>query len=94
MVIRFKYLFLRLALCVEIMVLAAIYFYGSYGVQTLAQLRTETAVVEQEVMHLQQEVAILEHELNAWNSNPFYKEKVAREQLQMAREGDTIYYLS
>lgn len=94
MVIRFKYLFLRLALCVEVMLLAAVYFYGSYGVQTLAQLRQDTARVEQEVGKLEQEVATLEHELNDWNSHPFYKEKVAREQLQMAREGDTIYYLS
>ena len=38
-------------------------------------------------------VAQLSERLEQWNATSFHTEKIAREQLQMAREGDEIYYL-
>jgi len=29
----------------------------------------------------------------AWQTDDFFKEKVAREQLQMARKGDELFYI-
>ena len=41
-------------------------------------------------MQLKNEIAQLEKEMYAWQTDDFYKEKIAREQLQMARKGDEL----
>lgn len=86
---------IALQLCVgaEVIVFGALYIYGSHGMKSLNALRDEVTVANAQVVSLQEEVTSLEKELNAWQHHPFYKEKIAREQLQMARAGDTIYYL-
>lgn len=42
---------------------------------------------------LVEEIKKLENETQQWEQNPFYREKVAREQLQMARPTDEVYYV-
>jgi cell division protein FtsB len=49
--------------------------------------------VEQDILVLKKEVQDLQEELVAWQTDPFYKEKVAREQLQMARPGEELFYI-
>lgn len=89
-----KRLFLRLFFCIEIFVFAFVYFFGTNGVQAMKRITSEDAGIIHEVQDLKKEIALLEQELMLWRMNPFYKEKVAREQLQMAKKGETIYYLS
>lgn len=89
-----KSLVVRGFLGLEIIAFAAIYWYGAHGVQTLSQLRLQAHELETNVKLLQQKADSIEHELAAWNTHSFYKEKVAREQLQLAREGDIIFYMS
>jgi cell division protein FtsB len=93
-VISIKKMCIRALFVVECVAFALIYICGSYGVRTLMALRADAQRVKSQVEVLQHEVAALEQELIAWNSHPFYKEKIAREQLHMAREGDTIFYLN
>jgi cell division protein FtsB len=50
--------------------------------------------IEHEISLLEREISQLEYEIDQWEREPFYKEKVAREQLQLARPGDMVYYIS
>ena len=84
----------RIFLLVEMLIFLGVYFLGIDGLQKLSMLRDENIKLEQEVATLNNEIATLEHEIVAWNTDPFYKEKVAREQLQMAREQDEILFIN
>ena len=57
------------------------------------QLKKENAQSTRHLVQVKQELAGLQHELNTVRNDTFYKEKIAREQLQMARLGDQIFYL-
>ncbi len=94
MKLTLKKIFLLCLLATETVAFAWMYRYGTYGSQALHQLRQETATMQHEVDALQREVDDLEHEVVSWQSHSFYKEKIAREQLQMARVNDVIYYIS
>ena len=76
----------RIFLLGEMFVFFGIYFFGVDGLQKLCTLRDEN-------MKLEAEVATLNQEIVAWNTDSFYKEKVAREQLQMACANDEIFFI-
>ncbi|MFI5332661.1 MAG: septum formation initiator family protein [Candidatus Babeliales bacterium] len=78
---------------IEVLVFAWLYFFGAQGLHTLWRMQHEHSTAEHTLVVMQKEVNSLEHELHAWQHHPFYKEKLAREQLQMARPGEQIYYL-
>jgi len=89
-----KQLIARSVFFVELCALAIIYLYGSHGMHSIHQLQHETVLLEREVGRMAQEVATIEHDIAIWNHDDFCKEKVAREQLQMAYKDDEIYYIS
>ena len=91
---EFKRSALRVFFCIEILVFVGIYFFGVHGIQALMRLQEENVCLEREIVALKAGVAELESDIHVWNSQPFYKEKIAREQLQMARSGDTVYYVA
>ena len=84
---------LRIFFVLEIAVFICVYLLGAHGVQLILQLKKENRQLSQEIMALNTTINTLEQELFAWNATPFYKEKFAREQLQMAREGEIIFFL-
>lgn len=90
---RIKKLFMRLLLMVEMMALGYLYIFGTHGIEELQKQRMVVAGLEKNVVHLKADVEQLEKEIHAWQTNDFYKEKVAREQLQMARKGDELFYI-
>lgn len=91
---RIKRVVLRLFLLLEVVVFGYIYLFGNNGLHALTKLKQETVLFEQEVDQLAREVTSLEDEIETWESDDFYKEKIAREQLQMARKNDEIYMLN
>jgi len=86
-----KRVVLRLFLLLEVVVFGHIYLFGNNGLHSLTKLRQGIKLIEQETHQLAREVESLEIEIEEWESNDFYKEKIAREQLQMARKNDEIY---
>lgn len=90
---RKQYL-LRGFFIVEIALFAGVYFFGAHGLHNVWRLQHENAQAEREIATMQAEVQDLETRVFAWNNHPFYKEKLAREQLQMARPGEIVYYIS
>lgn len=79
--------------CIELCMFTWVYYYGPHGMQVLHKLVNENTVLEKEVAMTRTDIKELETKIIAWNSDPFYKEQVAREQLQMARKNEIIYYI-
>ena len=90
---RIKKVFMRLLLMVEMMALGYLYIFGTHGIEELQKQRMIVTDLEKSVVHLKADIEQLENEIHAWQTNDFYKEKVAREQLQMARKGDELFYI-
>ncbi len=90
---KFKAYLSRLFLLVELIVFGAVYLWGLDGVNRYHKICEENVRVEQDILVLKKEVQDLQEELVAWQTDPFYKEKVAREQLQMARPGEELFYI-
>ncbi len=84
---------LQLFLVVEIFVFGYVYFFGKSGMQLLYELKRECESIDNEVLQLAVEIKNIEKDISDWESNDFLKEQIAREQLQMARKDDQIYYV-
>ena len=83
----------RVVLFCELLIFFSVYFWGVDGRPKVHKLCDENQKLEKEIALLNQEITAIEHEKIAWNTDPYYKEKVAREQLQMAHEKDEIFFI-
>ncbi len=88
-----KRLILRIFFGIEIVFFIGLYLFGPHGVKALVALQNENRQLQIEITQTQQEVLEVEKKIAQWNTYPLYKEKIAREQLQMACRGEEIYYL-
>ena len=86
--------FLRIFLVLEVIVFAGFYVLGPHGLRAQRKLEHENTELKNETELLKQELHSLSNTIAQWHAHPFFKEKIAREQLQMARKGDQIYYVS
>ena len=89
----FKKKGMRIFFALEIVFFIAFYLFGSEGIQRMMLMQQQERELDAKLHEAIIEVAQLNEHLEQWNTTPFHKEKIAREQLQMAREGDEIYYL-
>ncbi len=76
---------------VEVIALLWIYYTGNQGLKAVSVLQQECRVVERQIDDMQSEIANLEGMITEWNTDTYFREKVAREQLNMARENEEIY---
>lgn len=84
---------MKVLLLLEMAAFGHIYFFGNNGIKVLQEQKNGVVELKHAITHLDDEVAQLEKEIYAWQTDDFYKEKVAREQLQMARKGDELFYI-
>jgi len=89
----YKRSILRLFFVIEIFIFIGVYFFGGNGFQYLNRLEHENDQLHGNIVRLKDEIAQVQKDITDWNNNDFYKEKIAREKLQMARRGDQIYFL-
>jgi len=87
-----KQMVLRLFFVLEIFVFVWMYLFGAQGVSALHALQEENYILEHQIQDMRADLHKLDQYIAMWEHEPFYKEKIAREQLQMVRRGDTIYY--
>ena len=87
-----KRLLFRCFFALEIVTFLYLYAFGSQGLPAWFALKRETSILEQEIMHLHDEVTALKDEVDLYQNFALPKEKIAREQLQMARPDDHIFY--
>ena len=78
-------------LALEVCAFMFFYYRGAQGLRAVQGLEAENSELAIKINHAQQEIAQLIKELQAWQTDSFYKEKLAREQLHMARDNEEIY---
>jgi cell division protein FtsB len=88
-----KRIIIRLFFAVEVVVFMGSYFFGVQGIQAMRALDLENKAIALEMATIKSEVDQLDQQIIAWSSNDFYKEKIAREQLQMAHAQDEVYFI-
>ncbi|HLW72806.1 MAG TPA: septum formation initiator family protein [Candidatus Babeliales bacterium] len=88
-----KRIFMRILLLLEMAAFGHLYFFGSNGIKVLQNQKNVVVDLKKNIELLNGDVMQLEKEIYAWQTDDFYKEKVAREQLQMARKGDELFYI-
>ncbi len=84
---------LRWVLVMEVLVAAIFFVFGKKGFIALHKQQQEQAVLQSSITQARQEVADLQQQISQWQTNDFYKEQFAREQLLMARPEEEIYVL-
>ena len=82
-----------LALALIILFLIVHELFGEHGYLALRRRRQELETLQLEVKRLEEENQKLELEIKALKSDPKAIEKLAREQLKLARPGEVIYAL-
>lgn len=82
----------RIFLIVESFVFLLFYLFGNNGITALNKLKQEVSVLEQNNSQMRLEIQQLSDTIKLQKNHPFFKEKIAREQLQMARENEEIYF--
>lgn len=66
---------------------------GNRGLLQYLKLRHEAAVLKEQIAQLEADKVKLQNELNDVQRNPEALERKAREQLEMTRPGEEVYYL-
>jgi cell division protein FtsB len=84
----------RIFLFGEIIVFGGFYFFGTNGIMSLMHMKKDIASVDQQVLELKNDITHLQSTIVLQKKHPFFQEKIAREQLQMARAEDEIYLIS
>jgi cell division protein FtsB len=84
----------RVFFCAEVALFAYIYICGAHGLRALYALEQENNVLQNQIETLTVEIKDISNTITQWDMHPFYKEKIAREQLQMAGKNEDIYYIS
>ncbi len=87
-----KKIVLRIFLAAEVIIFGWFYYQGARGVHAVQFLRKENEEIAQQIVHVQEEVEDIDRQIIGWKVDPFFKEKIAREQLHMAHAGDVIYF--
>ncbi len=83
----------RIFLGVETVIFFGFYFAGSNGLLHLCNLKGDIVHLNAEMVILKQEICQLKTDFELQQNHPFFQEKIAREQLQMARANEEIYLL-
>ena len=91
---RYAHIVIGFLFVVEVGAFGFAYLFGPYSVSRIRTLEREHEKIEQANQRMITEVANLEHEIVAWQEDDFFREKIAREQLQMVHDGDEVYYLT
>ncbi|BDC34740.1 hypothetical protein Noda2021_06980 [Candidatus Dependentiae bacterium Noda2021] len=76
---------------VELCAMAGVYINGAYGFRAQQIIAAESKMLVDEIDIIQHEIALFKKEITLWQAYPFYKEKAAREQLQMCYPDEIIY---
>lgn len=86
-----KKLIMRVAFGCEILFFLFFYIFGSKGLAAVRIGKQEVIVLHDKMLCLESDKNKLVNQLDDWNNLPFYKERVARNELQMANKNDQIY---
>ncbi len=83
----------RTFFALEAVIFMGTYLFGAQGIRVMRQLTAADLKLDQEIAAMSSEINQLQNDLVAWQADDFYKEKLARERLHMARKNEIIYYV-
>jgi cell division protein FtsB len=83
----------RMILCFEGVLVIFFYFCSRGGLQAVRTADEINKDLLEEIKQLEKEAASLALELEERLANPFYRESIARKELQMAYKDETVYLL-
>lgn len=86
-----KHMAVRLLFVAEIIFFVGAYVFGAHGVRARNKLDAQIRAVEDKNNVLKLEIAGLKKELDSWQTDPFYKEQLARERLHLFKQGEEIF---
>lgn len=89
-----KQLIGRLVFAVWVLIFLVYYLIGSQGVLYGWRVMAENDLLQQQIVMLEKQREQLSNDIALWQREPFVKEAMARERLQLARPGDMVYYFS
>ena len=78
----------------EVSIFITMYLFGSHGIQKMRSLKKELVQVQAQKAVIQSEIDELSVTIHQWKTNDFHAEKLAREQLQMARPAEQLYVIT
>lgn len=81
----------RLLFATQIACFGAWYSMGPHGMKALRKTKSENEVLSEEIVAIEKEIDLFTQRILALKTDDFYKEKIAREQLQMARKDEIVY---
>ncbi len=67
---------------------------GSSGISALRDAQKANNKLKQELVVVHDQLVTLVNYKKDWDTYPFYKEQFIREELQMAKKGEELYYIS
>jgi cell division protein FtsB len=82
----------RFFFIVEMIALTLYSLFGSSGIFMIQDAQKAYKKVQKEIQETQETINRLQNQVNDWKKYPFFKEQLAREQLQMARKNEVVYY--
>lgn len=88
-----KQICLRIFIGIELALFIFYIIWGAHGVCAIITLNNQNKELEASIVRLHTEVNDLQSVIDDWQTYPFYREKYARERLQMAHKEDEIYLL-
>lgn len=86
-----KKIWFYIFLGIEMTIFARYLINGKYGMHARHALLQEKKQLEATIDLIKHEVELFRNEIHLWQTYPFYKEKAAREQLQMCYDDEIIY---
>jgi len=85
----------RLAIAAGILLgsyLLVSFIFGEMGVVKYSRMKLQYSAMADEVASLKQANAKLIHEVHSLKTDPAYLERIARDKLGLARQGEIVYY--
>jgi len=79
---------------IEVCITAALFVFSPHGLPNLHRLTHEKKLLQQSTDTILGDIRQLQTHIAQWQSSPFYREQLAREQLQMAYADEIVYYVT
>jgi cell division protein FtsB len=92
MISHIKRVIARIVLCAQCLLFGYLCIYGVHGFKRLQLLEKENQKIVYDNSEKEKEIGRLRLAIKEMEDNPFIKEQIAREKLQMARKDDEVYY--
>ena len=83
----------RIFLLGEIIFFIVFCCFSPAGIPQYIQLKKESHEIIYTVKSLEADIATITSDIDKWNTDPFYKEKTVREQLQMAKSDEEVFFI-